>query len=127
MMRRRKHDNSDGNTGVQNSGFMQNVQNQPGAVGSVQSQGTGAPDPQTLQQITEGLSRLMQQVAADRGQIPEADQCLTLLDVAAAQPLDQPEGRATATALLTRVRNLCQGANKAVGLAASIITLLTVV
>ncbi|WP_406217663.1 hypothetical protein [Streptomyces canus] len=123
-MWRRQRDEQGGNSGIQNSGYMHGVQNQPGAAGSTQSQGLSAPDPQTLRQITEGLALLRGQLDTDREQIQDHDQCITFLDLAAGQPLDQPEGRTTAAALLTRIRDLCAGATEVVGLATTVMALI---
>ncbi|MFJ2262348.1 hypothetical protein ACIOKD_29165 [Streptomyces sp. NPDC087844] len=111
-------------TVIQNSGSMSNVQNQPGAFGYSQSQGGLPPDPRTVQQIADELDRLREQLDVDRDQIVDHASCVTFVGMAADQPLDQPEGRTTATALPTRVRDLSAGAGAVVGLGTSVLALI---
>lgn len=121
---RRSQRGQEDNSGIKNSGSMSNVQNQPGAVRSVQSQGVLPPDPQAVKRIADELARLRQQLDADSEQLADHAACVTLVGLAADQPLDQPEGRTTATALLTRVRDLASGAGAVVGLATSVLALI---
>jgi hypothetical protein len=123
MMWNRKR-NQDQGSGIHNTGTMTGVQNQPGAFGSIQSQGPTAPDPGTLQHIADALTRLRTALDAQQGQITTYDSCVTLIELAAEQPLDQPTGQSTATSVLTRIRELCAGAPELVGMATAVLGLI---
>lgn len=114
-----------GNSGIQNSGFMSNVQNQPGAVGSSQTQGTPASDTQNLAKITALLGQLRQALADEVAHVENYGKCVELLDETAELKLNDPESRTIATGMLTRLRQLCSGAPSALALIASTLDLIT--
>jgi len=116
--------NQDQGSGIHNTGTMSGVQNQPGAIGSIQSQGATAPDPNAVQNIADGLTRLRAALDAQRDRVDAYDQCTAFVDLAAQQPMDQPAGRTTATGVLTRVRELCTSAPELVSLATAVLGLI---
>jgi hypothetical protein len=82
MMWNRKR-NQDQGSGIHNTGTMSGVQNQPGAIGSIQSQGATAPDPNAVQNIADGLTRLRAALDAQRDRVDAYDQCTAFVDLAA--------------------------------------------
>ncbi|MEU6379312.1 hypothetical protein [Streptomyces sp. NPDC046909] len=115
----RKPQPGDGNTGIQNSGTMQNVQNQPGAFNSTQSQDNSGIGQEELRSIAELLGRIRHTMEAERGRVKDYEVCVGFLDMAAEQKLDSPEGRATATSLLAKIKEKCGGVPGLVSLIAS--------
>jgi len=107
------------NSGIQNSGNMQNVQNQLGAYQSTQHQDNSGIGKEELQGIAELLGRIRQTMEAERGRVKDYDVCVGFLDMAAEQQLDSPEGRATATSLLAKIKEKCGGVPGLVSLIAS--------
>ncbi|MBC3843281.1 hypothetical protein GXW82_32930 [Streptacidiphilus sp. 4-A2] len=74
--------------------------------------------------MTENLSTLRSLLAAQHGQLPQADQATFCLDLAAEQDLNRPEGRATAGTAIKKVAQLCGGAQEIVALATSVAALI---
>lgn len=107
------------NTGIQNSGSMQNVQNQPGAFHSTQSQDNSGLGREELQGITELLVRIRQGMERERDQVEDYELCVGFLDTVAEQTLDNPEGRAVARGLLEKIQQKCGGVPGLVSLIAS--------
>jgi len=123
MWNKKRNQDAGQGSGIHNTGTMTGVQNQPGAVGSVQSQGA-TPDTQTLHHIADALARLRAALDADPGQVAAYEQCVAFVDLAAQQPMDQSAGQHTATGVLTRVRELCTGAPELVSLATAVLGLI---
>ncbi|GAA1431204.1 hypothetical protein GCM10009601_49830 [Streptomyces thermospinosisporus] len=107
------------NTGIQNSGSMQNVQNQPGAFHSTQSQDNSGLGRDELQAIAELLGRIRQDMEREKAHVEDYDLCVGLLDTVAEQELDKPEGRAVAKGLLEKIQQKCGGVPGLVSLIAS--------
>ncbi|MDH6111755.1 hypothetical protein P3T36_002069 [Kitasatospora sp. MAP12-15] len=100
---------------------MTNVQNQPGATNSSQSQQIAPADPQAATAIADQLGQLLEQ---ERGRISAIDQCVGFLDVADQQNLDEPDGRVLAKGMLTRIGELCSGAPAVLQLVTSTLNLI---
>jgi hypothetical protein len=124
MMWHRKKDEG-GNSGIQNSGYMSNVQNQPGATGSSQTQGAPASGAQDLAKITALLSQLRQALADEHAHVENYQKSVDLLDETAQLQLNDAESRTIATGMLTRIRQLCSGAPSVLALVASTLDLIT--
>lgn len=107
------------NSGIQNSGTMQNVQNQPGAYQSTQHQDNSGIGEGELRGIADLLGRVRQTMDVERKKIKDYEVCVGFLDVVAEQQLDSPEGRATATSLLQKIKEKCGGVPGLVSLIAS--------
>ncbi|NGO69286.1 hypothetical protein [Streptomyces boncukensis] len=115
----RKRQPESTNSGIQNSGSMKNVQNQPGAFYSTQSQDNSGLDKDDLQGIAELLVRVRQGIDRDRDQVDDYDVCVGFLDMVAEQRLESPEERAVAKGLLEKVQQKCGGVPGLVSLLAS--------
>ncbi|MFB7736473.1 hypothetical protein ACFC08_19245 [Streptomyces sp. NPDC056112] len=98
---------------------MQNVQNQPGAFHSTQSQDNSGLGREELQGITELLVRIRQGMERERDQVEDYELCVGFLDTVAEQPLDNPDGRAVARGLLETIQQKCGGVPGLVSLIAS--------
>ncbi|MFE7213814.1 hypothetical protein ACWDAO_31410 [Streptomyces sp. NPDC001212] len=98
---------------------MQNVQNQPGAFHSTQSQDNSGLGREELQGITELLVRIRQGMERERDQVEDYELCVGFLDTVAEQTLDNPEGRAVARGLLEKIQQKCGGVPGLVSLIAS--------
>jgi hypothetical protein len=107
------------NSGIQNSGSMKNVQNQPGAFNSTQSQDNSGLDKDDLQGIAELLVRVRQEIDRDRDQVDDYDVCVGFLDMVAEQRLESTAERAVAKGLLEKVQQKCGGVPGLVSLLAS--------
>lgn len=110
---------SGANSGIQNSGSMQNVQNQPGAFHSTQSQDNSGPDRDALQSIAELLVRVRQGLERERDGVDNYELCVGFLDTVADQPLDSPDGRVVAKGLLEKIQQMCGGVPGLVSMIAS--------
>ncbi|WP_416978187.1 hypothetical protein [Streptomyces sp. T028] len=106
------------NSGIQNNGSMQNVQNQPGAYQSNQTQDNSGSRNE-LQDIAALLGRIRQGMDSERGSIRDYALCVGFLDTVSEQPLDSPEGRAVAKSLLGKIKEKCGGVPGLVSLIAS--------
>jgi len=115
----RKEQPGGSNSGIQNSGSMQNVQNQPGAYQSTQSQDNSGIGKEELQGIAELLGRIRQGMKHERDRVDGYEACVGFLDMAAEQKLDSPEGRIVATGLLQKIKEKCGGVPGLVSLIAS--------
>lgn len=111
-------------SGITNSGVMTNVQNQPGATNSSQTQQSAPADPQAATAIAHQLGQLRQILAQEHGRIESADQCVGFLDVADQQNLDEPDGRVLAKGMLTRIGELCTGSPAVLQLVTSALNLI---
>ena len=107
------------NSGIQNSGSMQNVQNQPGAYHSSQTQDNSGIGHDELQGVAELLTRIRQGVEGERARVRDYELCVGFLDTVAEQPLDSPDGRAVAKGLLEKIKEKCGGVPGLVSLIAS--------
>lgn len=107
------------NSGIQNSGSMQNVQNQPGAFHSTQSQDNSGIGRDELEAIGGLLLRVREGMEQERDRVNDYEVCVGFLDMAAEQKLDNPEGRAVATGLLEKIKEKCGGVPGLVSLIAS--------
>ncbi|MDQ0831401.1 hypothetical protein QF032_003245 [Streptomyces achromogenes] len=106
----RKAQQPDGtNSGIQNSGSMQNVQNQPGAFNSSQTQDNSGIGRDELQGVAELLVRIRQGMESERARVEDYELCVGFLDTVAEQPLDSPDGRAVAKGLLGKIKEKCGG------------------
>ncbi|MET9969625.1 hypothetical protein ABZZ80_27795 [Streptomyces sp. NPDC006356] len=107
------------NSGIQNSGSMQNVQNQPGAYNSTQSQDNSGIGRDELQGIADLLGQIRQGMERERARVDDYELCVGFLDTVAEQPLENPEGRAVAKGLLEKIQQKCGGVPGLVSLIAS--------
>ncbi|GAA2661495.1 hypothetical protein [Streptomyces vastus] len=107
------------NSGIQNSGSMQNVQNQPGAYNSTQSQDNSGIGRDELEGIADLLGRIRQGMELGRARVNDYELCVGFLDTVAEQRLDDPEGRAVAKGLLEKIQQKCGGVPGLVSLIAS--------
>ncbi|MFJ9902515.1 hypothetical protein ACIRVK_06350 [Streptomyces sp. NPDC101152] len=107
------------NSGIQNSGTMQNVQNQPGAYHSTQSQDNSGIGRDELQGIADLLGQIRQGMELERARVNDYDLCVGFLDTVAEQPLDNTDGRAVAKGLLEKIQQKCGGVPGLVSLIAS--------
>ncbi|WP_405954897.1 hypothetical protein [Streptomyces phaeochromogenes] len=98
---------------------MQNVQNQPGAIHSTQSQDNSGIGRDELEAIGELLVRIRQGMEQERDHVDDYEVCVGFLDMAAEQKLDSPEGRTVATGLLGKIKERCGGVPGLVSLIAS--------
>lgn len=115
--RRRQH--GDTNSGIQNSGSMKNVQNQPGAFYSAQRQDNSGLDKDDLQSIAELLVQIRQGIEQDRDLVEDYELCVGFLDTVAEQQLESPEGRTMVKGLLEKIQQKCGGAPGIMSLIAS--------
>ncbi|MBW8700847.1 hypothetical protein MBT84_14695 [Streptomyces sp. MBT84] len=123
-MIRRNSQPSGENSGIVNYGAMGNVQNQPGATNSRQSQyNTGAGADQ-MKEFGSLLDRIRQQLATEQGRINDYQQCVVLLDLTAQQRLDDAGGRSTATTMLEQILAKCDGVPGLVSLLSSALSLI---
>ncbi|MFB6958308.1 hypothetical protein ACFCYB_15040 [Streptomyces sp. NPDC056309] len=123
MIRRNSQPSGD-NSGVVNYGTMGNVQNQPGATNSRQSQTNPPTGPDQLKEFTTLLDRIRQQLAAEQGRVNDYQQCVVLLDLTAQQRLDDTGGRSTATTMLEQILVKCDGVPGLVSLLTSALSLI---
>ncbi|MET8136531.1 hypothetical protein [Streptomyces sp. NPDC005251] len=123
MIRRNSQPPGD-NSGVVNYGAMGNVQNQPGATNSRQSQTNTGTGPDQLKEFSALLDRIRQQLAAEQGRVNDYQQCVVLLDLTAQQRLDDTGGRSTATTMLEQVLAKCDGVPGLVSLLTSALSLI---
>ncbi|MFG2560056.1 hypothetical protein [Streptomyces sp. NPDC048496] len=124
----RRHNNpsasAPSNSGVINTGSMGNVQNQPGAIGSSQSQANIGADPSTAARWTDALDALDVALTRDRNLIPDYEQCRLLLDMARQQQLTDPDSRGAARSIIGQISARCGGAPGIASLVSSAMTLL---
>ncbi|MGW5235973.1 hypothetical protein ACWEQU_27715 [Streptomyces nodosus] len=123
MIRRNSPPSGD-NSGVVNYGTMGNVQNQPGASNSRQSQTNASTGPDQPKEFAILLDRIRQQLAAEQGRVNDYQQCVVLLDLTAQQHLDDTGGRSTAKTMLEQVLAKCDGVPGLVSLLASALSLI---
>ena len=123
MWHRKKDESS--NSGIQNSGYMSGVQNQAGATGSTQIQGTPTTGAQDLAHLTVLLAQLHQALTQEQGSVDDYDKCVEFLKETTDLRLDEPDGHTIATGMLTRIRQLCSGAPSVLTLIASTLDLIT--
>ncbi|MEU9207787.1 hypothetical protein AB0D27_07485 [Streptomyces sp. NPDC048415] len=98
---------------------MQNVQNQPGAFHSTQSQVNSGLGQEELRGVAELLVRVRQGMERERDHVDDYEVCVGFLDTVAEQQLENPEGRAVAKGLLTKIQQKCGGVPGLVSLIAS--------
>ncbi|MGW6909220.1 hypothetical protein [Streptomyces sp. NPDC054940] len=125
MMLGRNRQPGGANSGIQNSGSMQNVQNQPGAYNSNQSQDNSGIGRDDLQGIADLLGQIRQGMAHERSRVVDYELCIGLLDTVAEQQLDNSEGRAVAKGLLGKIQQKCGGVPGLVSLIASALSAVT--
>ncbi|MFI6354237.1 hypothetical protein ACIBJF_16635 [Streptomyces sp. NPDC050743] len=99
------------NSGVVNYGTMGNVQNQPGATNSPQSQTHTSTGSDLLKEFTTLLDRIRQQLAAEQDRVNDYQQCVVLLGLTAQQRLDDTGGRSTARAMLEQILAKCDASD----------------
>lgn len=116
---------SGANSGIQNSGSMQNVQNQPGAYNSTQSQDNSGIGRDELQGIVDLLGQIRQGMERERARVDDYELCVGFLDTVAEQALDNSEGRAVAKGLLEKIQQKCGGVPGLVSLIASALSAVT--
>jgi hypothetical protein len=103
---------------------MGNVQNQPGATNSRQSQTNTGAGPDQLKEISALLDRIRHQLAAEQGRVNDYQQCVVLLDLTTQQRLDDTGGRSTATTMLEQILAKCDGVPGLVSLLTSALSLI---
>ncbi|MFD5757401.1 hypothetical protein ACFXI6_37745 [Streptomyces mirabilis] len=123
-MIRRNSQSSGDNSGIVNYGAMGNVQNQPGATNSRQSQTNTGASPDQLKEFSALLDRIRHQLAAEQGRVNDYQQCVVLLDLTTQQRLDDTGGRSTATTMLEQILAKCDGVPGLVSLLASALSLI---
>ncbi|NGO07525.1 hypothetical protein G5C60_07610 [Streptomyces sp. HC44] len=107
------------NSGIQNTGSMQNVQNQPGAYHSTQSQDNSGLGKDELQSIAEMFSRIREGMERERAHVDDYEVCVGFLNTVEEQPLDSSDGRIVAQTLLEKIKEKCGGVPGLVSLVAS--------
>ncbi|MBC9719409.1 hypothetical protein H9Y04_43555 [Streptomyces sp. TRM66268-LWL] len=115
----RKRQPGGANSGIQNSGNMQYVQNQPDAYQSTQSQDNSGIGREELQGIADLLGQIRQGMERERDRVNDYALCVGFLDTVTEQPLDNAEGRAVAKGLLEKIQQKCGGVPGLVSLIAS--------
>ncbi|WP_330354942.1 hypothetical protein [Streptomyces chartreusis] len=123
MIRRNTPPSGD-NSGIVNYGSMGNVQNQPGATNSQQSQSNTGSGTDQVKEFTSLLDRIRQQLAAEQGRVNDYQQCVVLLDLTAQQQLDDTGGRSAARTMLEQVLAKCDGIPGLVSLLTSALSLI---
>lgn len=95
------------NTGIIDTGETSNVQSQPGASRSTQSQDNSGTGQDEFQGIAELPVRIRQGMEGERAHVKDYELCVGFLDTVAEQPLDKPDGRAVAKGLLEKIKGKC--------------------
>jgi hypothetical protein len=121
---RRNSQPSGANSGIVNYGRMGNVQNQPGATNSEQSQTNTGTDRDQLNEFTTLLEKIRQQLSVEQGRVNDHQQCVVLLDLTAQQRLDDTGGRSTARTMLEQILTKCDGVPGLVSLLTSALSLI---
>lgn len=106
-MWRRSEKHPESNSGVVNYGPMGNVQNQPGASNSQQSQTNSGAGRDLGKEFDELLGRIQRQLTAEREHIAEYDECVVLFGLVTEQQLNDVVGRRTATYGLEKIKAKC--------------------
>lgn len=114
------------NSGVQNSGTMGNVQNQPGASNSRQHQ-VNTSDPAAQARLAESLDALDAALTRERDLLSDPDRCRILFDTVRDLDLTYEGDRTAARSMLGRIAANCGGAANVATLAAGTLTILNTV
>ncbi|MER5182660.1 hypothetical protein ABT009_30645 [Streptomyces sp. NPDC002896] len=112
------------NSGVINTGSASNIQNQPGAVGSHQSQVNVTSDAAVSARWTQTLADLDAALARERDRVTDPERCRVLLGLVRDQQLTDEGGRLVARTMLGQLSALCGGAPGVASLITSALSVL---
>jgi hypothetical protein len=113
------------NSGVQNSGTIGgSIQNQPGAIGSHQTQNASGTQQTDLDKLQTLLAQIRAGLIEHRDRIDSYDETVVLFDDAQRR-MDDPAARPVVSTLLSEVSRRCGGAPGLVSLITSALSMIT--